>query len=268
MRARVADDRVIQEIRSDRVDLAMLVGARGGGHLRRILDAHIHAERIQGTPLYLLLDDISGASLVSAAARSRWSDDWTESASGQDLRQARFAAMENICTGFATGSSALRMENRLIDMTPVPELLNPDDPAGWHELECLDQAAAFRRARLIDVSVEQGQILIDAGFQDSTTDPQMVRVAIHEYRVSAKASMEDGVLTEIEAVPCILPFPECPAAVANVQRLIGTPLADFRTRVIDLLPGPMGCTHLNDVMRSLAEVPVLADMLVMEVLPK
>ena len=55
MRARVADDRVIQEIRSDRVDLAMLVGARGGGHLRRILDAHIHAERIQGTPLYLLL---------------------------------------------------------------------------------------------------------------------------------------------------------------------------------------------------------------------
>ena len=43
MRARVADDRVIQEIRSDRVDLAMLVGARGGGHQKwpRKFEQHV-----------------------------------------------------------------------------------------------------------------------------------------------------------------------------------------------------------------------------------
>jgi hypothetical protein len=50
-------------------------------------------------------------------------------------------------------------------------------------------------------------------------------------------------------------------AVANADRMVGTPLADLRTAVLEQLTratqGHDGCTHLNDVLRSLAEVPVL-----------
>lgn len=45
--------------------------------------------------------------------------------------------------------------------------------------------------------------------------------------------------------------------VANVGRMVGTPLTDLRTAVLEQLKGIDGCTHLNDVLRSLAEVPVL-----------
>jgi hypothetical protein len=40
--------------------------------------------------------------------------------------------------------------------------------------------------------------------------------------------------------------------------MLGAPLSDLRTKVLDTLPGILGCTHLNDVLRSMAEVPQLA----------
>lgn len=39
--------------------------------------------------------------------------------------------------------------------------------------------------------------------------------------------------------------------------MVGTQLTDLRTAVLEQLKGIEGCTHLNDVLRSLAEVPVL-----------
>jgi hypothetical protein len=46
-------------------------------------------------------------------------------------------------------------------------------------------------------------------------------------------------------------------AVANVSRMVGIPLTDLRMAVLEQLKGIHGCTHLNDVLRSLAEVPAL-----------
>jgi len=39
--------------------------------------------------------------------------------------------------------------------------------------------------------------------------------------------------------------------------MVGTPLADMREEVLTRLPGVAGCTHLNDALRALAEVPAL-----------
>jgi hypothetical protein len=39
--------------------------------------------------------------------------------------------------------------------------------------------------------------------------------------------------------------------------MVGRPLSDFRQSVLDRLKGTAGCTHLNDVLRSLADVPAL-----------
>ena len=259
--AKLDAERRIHAIHCDRIDLDELVGAKGGGHLRVLLNERIHEERVKGTPLYLLLDDISGASLVSQWAWSRWADDW-HGGTDADERRAR---MENICTGFATGSSALSAEFGPNNETPVVPLLNPEDPESWHPLPQVE-GTAFRRARHIDVWLEGDLLQMDVGFQDSASDPQLERVAIHEYQLKAQADYATGALVNVEATPSVLPFPECPGAIKHIQRLVGTPLADMRQQVIDTLPGILGCTHLNDVLRSLAEAPVLAELLVVRVI--
>ena len=105
--------------------------------------------------------------------------------------------------------------------------------------------------------MEEAQIRVDAFFQDSGINPVGVRFAVHEYTLQATADL-DGVLTSVNAEPRVLPFDTCPAAVLNVGRMVGTELSQFRSTVIRTLPGVLGCTHLNDMMRSLAEVPILA----------
>ena len=57
------------------------------------------------------------------------------------------------------------------------------------------------------------------------------------------------------------PFPNVQGAVHNTQRLIGASIADIRNEVLANLRGPEGCTHLNDALRALAEVPRLASYL-------
>ena len=61
-------------------------------------------------------------------------------------------------------------------------------------------------------------------------------------------------LFSIEAQPGNLPYPECPGATANIQRLVGTPLAELRATVLERLAKTAGCTHLNDALRALADV--------------
>lgn len=257
MTAELNWERRILSVQNDRVDLSVLKGARGGGHLRAVLDEKIHEERVNGSPLYLLLDDISGVSLVSGWAWSRWDSDWAEDSDYDDFEKRRLM-MENVCTGFATGNTALAVESPPDNTPQVVPLPNPADDLSWHELPTVDQVG-FRRARRIDVWVEGDNIRIDVGFQDSASDPELERVAIHEYHVTGSANRSSLELTEISATPHVLPFPECPGAIANIQRMVGTPLRQMRMRVIEELPGVLGCTHLNDLLRSLAEVPSLVD---------
>lgn len=81
---------------------------------------------------------------------------------------------------------------------------------------------------------------------------------MHEYGLTASANRISGELLAVAADPRILPYLECPGAAANVERLLGQNLDGLRLAVIDLLSGPLGCTHLNDALRALAEIPVLA----------
>jgi hypothetical protein len=57
--------------------------------------------------------------------------------------------------------------------------------------------------------------------------------------------------------PRVLPYDACTKAAENVDRMIGIPIQEFRHAVVEQLPGPLGCTHLNDALRALAEVPML-----------
>jgi hypothetical protein len=123
----------------------------------------------------------------------------------------------------------------------------------------------MRRARRIDVwreHTEAGDVIrADTSFQDSSGDPEYGRVAVHEYGLEAVIDATTGLVSSLRADPRVLPFLECPGAVDNITRLVGLPVRDLRSAVPELLGRTNGCTHLNDALRALAEVPILAGQL-------
>jgi len=256
-----AQDRTIEDVVAvpPRPHLSGLVGTRGGGRLRGRLAEVVPDEIAGGTPLALLLDDLAGATLIAGFAYRQWTTEWMSSKPGAPAPRRR---MEGICAGFRPGSSALDEDGAgrdIHDVRPVRPLADPADPLGWHELEEITEVS-MRRARRIDVWVDEadGVLRVDSMFQDSSTVPEGGRIAVHEYRLEAAIDPVAGTLISATADPRVLPYRECPTAVGSVDRVAGTPVGELRTVVLERLKGTLGCTHLNDALRALAEVPVLA----------
>lgn len=269
MEARLANDKTITSITADPepADLQRLVGERGGGHLRLVIRDILPELLEQGAPLYLVLDDISGTALVSVFAWSQWQDDWSQRWSETMSPKDRDRLMNdrvNVCWGLQEGNSGVQPGGppRSVAEADAGELRNPADPEGWHDLPETD-GPGFRRARRIDVTRDEaaGLIRIDSAFQDSATRKDGGRVAIHEYNLAVTADADTLEILSLEPEPRILPFSECPGAVQNAQKLVGSHIDAIRDEVLAQLRGPKGCTHLNDAMRALAEVPKLASYL-------
>jgi hypothetical protein len=253
-----------RDIRSVHADpapggLERLVGSRAGGNLRATIARELPDEVAGGTPLYLLLDDVAGSTLISGFAFLRWSD--RVPAIKARLENAPRPVMRGICAGFRDGASSLLSDGSLSGLRqntaePGP-LVDPADPLGWHVVDAQPEIA-MRRARRIDVWEQDGVLGVDAMFRDSCWDPGGAEAVIHEYQIFATADPETGVLLSVEAVPRVLPYVECPEAAANAGWMTGTDLREMRTKVLERLRATDCCTHLNDGLRSLAEVPVLA----------
>lgn len=244
--------------------LQEMVGVRAGGASRLAL-ARIMGD-IRGTPLFQLLDDYAGASLVAGWIWSRWTDDWMRQAERSGLKSTagRNGQMLNVCTGFAEGAASLaedgKPDNINQSTSDVGPLENPDDALSWHAMPH-QQGPQKRRARRIDLWRDGDVIRVDAGFQDSGSNPNGGRTAIHEYRVHAEIDAATNKLLSLQALPLILPYRECPGASVKATRMIGQDVTMFRDAVLETLPSTLGCTHLNDVLRALADVPVLAQKL-------
>lgn len=264
MRVVVAPDRTIAAIETTPSwpELQGLVGARSGSGFRGILGRTLPPGRADEGPLHLLLDDLPGATLISGFAFAQWVPVERLLAAVADKPGAPGRSMEGICTGFMPGSSGLapdgssRWTHRTREVLPLE---SSPDPLAWHEIRHIEEVA-MRRARRIDVWLEDGMIRADAMFQDSATRPEGGRIAVHEYTLTATADLATRTLRSVEPVPRVLPYAECPLAVRNAGSLVGTPLADLRAVVLDRLAGVAGCTHLNDAMRALADVARLAEL--------
>lgn len=263
IRAVLGQDRGSVQLESEPPDerITALHDMRSGWRRRLAQAMPTDAER--GSLAYYLLDDLSGVAFVSFYALENWGDSSFRGeptdAEGRDRR----LHMVDICAGWQAGSSAYGSESSpgaIPHSKPVPDLLLPDDPWAWHALPQV-QAAAARRARRVDVWREGDSLLVDAHFQDAGTTPEGGRIAAHEYTFAAAIDAATGIITAIEAVPQVLPFDECPLAAANAGALIGESVRDLRTVVNERLPGIQGCTHMNDALRALAEVPILAQAL-------
>lgn len=268
-RAHLAEDKTITAIQAEPAPerLHTLVGVRGGNHLRLFIKDTMPDLIEQAAPIYLPLDDISGTALVSAFAWSQFHDNWVEQLRerfGSEEFEQMMESRVDICWGLKRGNSGVAPEGPPNNPAEADagDIRNPADPFGWHELPDAE-GPGFRRARRIDLTRDEaaGLIRIEAAFQDSAKRRTEGRVAIHEYTISATADLATGTLLSLTPKPHILPFGECPGAVANAQRLVGLPLSDLRDAVIAHLKGTAGCTHLNDALRSMAEVPKLAEYL-------
>lgn len=237
--------------------VAELVGVRAGGASREALKS-VLADRV-GSPLFQVLDDFAGASLVGNWIWSQWTTDW-QPGRGLNLPEGTRGPRENICTGFATGASSLAEGEIVVSdrsTTEVGPLPDPADPLGWHPMP-EQSGVKFRRARRLDLYRDGDVLHADLGFQDSGSNPQGSRSAIHEYRVHAEIDPATMTLVSLQALPLILPFRECPGAAVKIGRLVGQPVAALRDAVPVILRSTLGCTHLNDVLRSLTDVPELA----------
>jgi len=214
--------------------------------------------------LNLLVDDMPGASLVSGVALQ--AAHVLPSAS-PGMRQYVLAAAD-ICAGWVADGSMLEAFRTHDQMPapvgpPAPVLERDDDPRSWHATSSLSPHAT-RRRRLLDLWPEAGATSthrFQAHFRDSHVDVDGRETVIHEYLVTGRIDDVTRTFTEVQAEARVLPWVECPNALASAGRLVGTPIDDLRARVRTDFVGVSTCTHLNDTLRSLADIDPWLDLM-------
>jgi hypothetical protein len=170
----------------------------------------------------------------------------------------------DLCAGWKAGGTIMQgfAENNPPVVTgPDAPSLDDGDPLAWHELPGPLPVHGMRRRRRIDVlpladgtgSADAAIWAIDAHFRDSYVDEEGETV-VHEYTVVARVDAATEVFLEAEATPRVLPWFECPEAAASAGRLAGRDLASLRAGVRAEFLGATTCTHLNDMLRALADV--------------
>lgn len=259
--ARTDDRRRIVALDGDpSVDAARsLIGARFGNGFRAQV-AEVVRSRSVSALMSGLLDDLPVVALISGYA-------WLRSAQLAGISPSALAPsdgafrMVDVCSGWrADGAMMASVDGGhgipLQDCPRAPSLLG-DDPAGWHPHEPL-RPGAMRRRRRIDVWTTGDAVAVDAMFRDSYGEPEGGESVLHEYAVSGSIDPRSWQLTGIVAEPRVLPGPDCPLAGQQVTRLVGVDVRSFREVVPNALAGIAGCTHLNDLLRSFADVPHLA----------
>jgi len=243
-------------------DLSALIGLSGFAELRHCLDDVLAADNAAGNPLYQLIHDITGVLIASDWAWA--SRPFSDTAEERARRKGLLEGMAGACAGLAPGTSSQHTDGlyQAKMAALVPPLAHPKDPQGWHQFDQYNDEVSFCRARRIDLWLEGDSIMLDTSFQDSaSTDNPDNRKAVHEYSVAASFDSLNHRLSSITATPHLLPFRECPSAINNLTRLVGTSARDLRARVSIELRKTEGCTHLNDAARALAAAPALIEKL-------
>jgi hypothetical protein len=246
--------------------LSALLGALVGPGFRRRVDEAVGDELEPGTLLYLLLDDLPGAALVSGYALQRAGafDEQDTTPERQARMSAEFLSRDDLCAGWAHDATMMvtvrSTGNIPVPMgPPAPILESRDDPWSWHAMAPMTPHGTRRRRRLdvLAPSALGGHHRLDVHFRDSHADEDVVETVVHEYSVTGTVDGDAGRIAEVDARAHVLPWMECPGALASAHRVAGMPLTDLRPWVRRELTGVGTCTHLNDTLRSLADVAVL-----------
>jgi hypothetical protein len=252
-------DRVIDDLRpsppNDR--LALLLGARVGPGFRSLVGKVLPDEADRAGLLHLLLDDWVGAALVSGyavqhAAIVRGMED--------QLPPGTADRMAGICAGFAPEAALVGYARRNGTIPSVHGPVAPPlDPDGLHAVEPLG-AHGMRRFRRLDLHPrDDASADFDAHFRDSHVDGEGVETIVHEYTVSGSLDTSTRRITSVTADVRVLPWQECPGAIASATRIRGMALCELRDRIRTEFVGTSTCTHLNDTLRAVADLDALLE---------
>jgi hypothetical protein len=254
LEAELGPQRVLQTLRTEpSLDaLQELVGMPVARGFRKALGEVVGGELAGQTPLALLVDDLPIAVLISGYADSHV---WEHTP--VDVSSTR----ADICAGWAHDGTMLTLTAETgYRPQPVgpeaPSLERDDDPLAWHDVPALTEGA-MRRRRLIDVrpwAARGAGFDVHAMFRDTYQRDGIERI-LHEYTLAAR--VEDGVFTACEARPRVLPWPECPSAAASATRIVDETVTTARELVRANFRGTSTCTHLNDLLCTLADVSAL-----------
>ena len=264
MHAVVDIERRITSIESTpaRPGIEGLVGSQGGTYLRSAIDEALPGEREAATPLHLMLDDIAGTSLIAGFVWTRHMDPEEFAALRQQAPQG-FGQRKGkiICSGLRPGGSAQAAfagETESVHaIRTAGALVTDDDSLAWHEFP-ERPVVSMRRHRRVDVTPVDGALEIDAFFRDSYWEPDGTEMALHEYNVAARVDATDLTLVDVSATPRCCRSRSASGHPSTSCSSIGRPVQSFRTDVQTTLTELQACTHLNDMLRCLTEVPALA----------
>ncbi len=234
------------------LDLAALLGASVSTGFRRTLARAVPPEQRSGMH-YRLLHDLPGATLVSQSVPIQ---------AGHQLFEPRdLLVMADVCRGWSSGAyqmGEVREGRAPQPIGPVPNDLDEGtDPLAWHEAAVLP-GDTFRRGRRMDLWLEGDELCIDLHYRDLYRPADGPAMVIHEYTVRGRAAAATCEIRRMETEAHALPWSECNPVVASSEELVGVRLGECDAVVRSRLRGTAGCTHLNDSLRELDDVPALA----------
>ncbi len=243
-----------------------LLGSSTARGARAALGAALGGET--ASLLRFILDDVPIVTRVGGIA---WSQHERPASTGGEGSQESSAVRERIrhgptiCSGLrAGGYKDISFDRGIVwphHFRLAGELMEPRDPWAWHEIDPAP-SICFRCRRRMDVSSDgSGMFQVDAHYRDSVWGNKNTELALHEYSMRAAVVAATGTLHSISVEPRVLPFPECPTVSKHASILEGSLVIDFSTSVGRRLRGLECCTHLNDMLRGLVEVPGLTKFL-------
>ena len=258
--ADVDETRAVRALELDGKLTPLLDGVVVGPGFRRAADAAFPDG--VGRPLGLLLDDLPIGSLLSGYAMVREAERQgvdPHKAVGMDMA----LPMIDICSGWRSDGvlvTSIRTGRGMNTQDPPRAGVLDDgaDPLAWHEVDDL-QPTEIRRARRLDVRVGTSTIDVDAFFRDSYGELDGTVTVLHEYGLEVTIDAATLTVTDAHADGHVLPHADCWDAAASARQLIGTSVADARRTVRECCTGITSCTHLNDLMITLASLPLLLE---------
>ena len=238
--------------------LAGLVGSSVYAGLRARVEEALPGEMSGGSVRAQLLDDLPTTLMLSGRALRVAGLPMGMSGRGSG------SSPVDMCAGWAEGGMAMAHRTELgppLTVGPVaPPMEDALDPLSWHHVGPLPPWSTRRRRRL-DIWDEDGTLRIDPFFRDTFVDEDRIETVVHEWSVTAEVDPVGRRVLSCAASLGPLPFLECPGSAASAGRLAGLDLDDLRRTVRKSFVGPSTCTHLNDTLRSLADVGALSDVL-------
>lgn len=230
-----------------------LVGVSAASGFRGVLEETLPEDRAERSLLYLLLDDLPVATLVSGFALG-----WAGAKPHRDKKSMLINV--DLCAGWRDGGTIVEAIQQGVGSPvvtgPLATSLLSDDPLAWHSLTPMP-GHAVRRHRRLDL-VDGDPLSINALFRDTHMSPLGSETIIHEYTINGSVDPSTMTFTALDARPQVLPYLECPIAAESASRLVGSRVEDLRRYVRTDFVGITTCTHLNDTLRSIEDVTALS----------